>query len=356
MASVNVLLQDRAVDHAIDLRRYANHVLRRIIATLNRSDAALAAALAEALMRMERDSFTVERLEVLLASVRTINAQAYAAVDAQLQRDVREIAGAEAEHQAVALRAIVPASVPVTAVGIDQVYAAALARPFQGRLLRDWAAALEAGRLQGIRNAVRQGIVEGRTTPEIVRQIRGTKANAYADGLLERPRRELTTVVNTAISHTAQRARAEFYKANADIVQAVQWVSTLDDRTTPECAIRDGLLYTAETHAPIDHSIPWLGGPGALHFNCRSVDVAVIKSWKDLGLPGDAATRASMDGQVPADLTYAEWFARQSAARQDEIVGPTRGELFRAGKVSFEKFTDDKGRWLTIEQLKARGR
>lgn len=355
MPSANARLQDRAIDRAIDLRRYQVGVLRRIIATLNRSDATLSAALAEALMRMERDSFTVERLEALLISVRAVNREAYAAVDAQLQREVRALVEVEAEHQAAVLRATLPATVPVTAISVEQAYAAAMARPFQGRLLRDWAAALDETRMQAIRNAVRAGIVEGRTTPEIVRAIRGTKAANYADGLLDRSRREVTTVVQTALSHTAQRTRAEFYRANADLVQAVQWVATLDARTTPECAARDGLLYDAETHAPLGHGVPWLGGPGALHFNCRSVDVPVLRGWKELGLPGDPATRASMDGQVPAEMTYAEWFGKQSAARQDEIVGPVRGELFREGKVTFDRFTDDKGRWLTLEQLRARG-
>ena len=61
-----------------------------------------------------------------------------------------------------------------------------------------------------------------------------------------------------------------------------------------------------------------------------------------------------MDGQVPADMTYGQWFARQSAARQDEIVGAKRGSLYREGKLSFDKFTDDKGRWLSLEQLRQR--
>jgi hypothetical protein len=63
--------------------------------------------------------------------------------------------------------------------------------------------------------------------------------------------------------------------------------------------------------------------------------------------------RASMDGQVAGDTTYAEWFGKQSAARQDKIVGPTRGALFRSGNVTFEKFTNEKGRYLTLEQLQA---
>jgi hypothetical protein len=61
-------------------------------------------------------------------------------------------------------------------------------------------------------------------------------------------------------------------------------------------------------------------------------------------------TRASMDGQVPADLTYADWLKKQSAARQDEILGPTRGKLFRSG-MPMERFYNDQGVWLTLPQL-----
>ena len=57
---------------------------------------------------------------------------------------------------------------------------------------------------------------------------------------------------------------------------------------------------------------------------------------------------------MPADTTFAQWFSRQSAARQDEIVGAERGKLFRAGKVSFDRFYDNKGRWLTLAQLMER--
>lgn len=359
-ASSNLRLQDKAIDRAVDLRHYANGVLRRMMATLNRADAALMARLAEALMRLSPESFTVERLESLLASVREVNHKAYDAVFTELDGEVRGLAGLEARQQTAMLRGAVPAPVaahfPIAAVSAEQVYAAALARPFQGRLLKDWAANVEASRMRTIREAVRQGFVQGQTASEIVRKIRGGRANNYADGLLERPRRELAAVVQTALSHTAQTARRELYNQNADLVKAVQWVSTLDNKTTHECAIRDGLQYTTEGE-PIGHSIPWGDGPGRLHFNCRSVDVPVLKSWRELGIPVDElspAERASMDGTVPADTTFGEWFGKQSAERQDEIVGERRGEMFRDGEVSFEKFYDDRGRWLSLAQLEAR--
>lgn len=52
MATVNSLLENEHVAHAVSLEQYKLGVVRRIIAQLNRSDASLAAALTETLERM----------------------------------------------------------------------------------------------------------------------------------------------------------------------------------------------------------------------------------------------------------------------------------------------------------------
>lgn len=360
MPTANAMLLDRQIDHAIDLRRYSDGVLRRMIALLNRSDARLTAQLTEALMRVDRSTFTVERLEALLASVRATNAAAYAEVFGQLRPELEELAELEVLAQTRAMTATVPgavlAQVPLVEVVGAQVYAAAVARPFQGRLLAGWASNVEAGRMTLIRNAIRAGVVEGRTTSEIITSLRGTKALQFNDGLLNRSRRELATIVQTAVAHTAQTARREFYKANDELIEAVVWVSTLDNRTSEECAIRDGLEYTVDGE-PIGHAIPWLEGPGRLHFNCRSVDAPVTKSWRELGIDADElspAARASMDGQVPGETTYGDWLLRQSAERQNEILGAGKAELLRSGGLKLPDLYDGKGSPLTLRELRAK--
>jgi hypothetical protein len=332
-----------------------------MVTILNRTDARLAAQLAEAMMRLDRESFTVERLDALLQSVRALNADAYRAVFEELRPELEALVEAEAQYQVGLFKRTLPAAVqlqfPVAGVSVDQVFAAVVSRPFQGRLLSGWAENVEASRMTLIRNAIRQGFVEGQTTAEIIGKIRGSRALNYADGLLDRSRRELATVVQTALSHTAQTARGAFYDANADVIKALKWTSTLDSLTSPMCRVRDGLLYDPASHKPLGHKIPWLGGPGRLHFNCRSVSTPITKSFRELGLAIDdlpPGTRASMDGQVPADMTYAQWLKKQSAERQDEILGPVRAKRFRAGE-PMDKFYDDKGRWLTLAQLAARG-
>lgn len=361
MATVNQQLHDAEVGHAIDLQQYSNAVVGRIIALLNRSDVEVSARLQAALDGVAASAVTVERLESLLASVRTLNLAAYQAVERELTAELRSLAEYEAGYQAQLFRSVIPpqivSTVGVAAVNVDQVYAAAMARPFQGRLLREWAADIGETRMVRIRDAVRMGFVQQESIGQIVQRIRGTRARGYKDGLLEIDRRSAEAVVRTAVSHTAGFVRDRHYEENSDLIKAEAWTSTLDSRTSEICMLRDGKQYATGAHKPIGHSLPWLGGPGRAHWQCRSCSVPVLKSWRELGANIDEApesTRASMDGQVAPDTTFGSWIKRQPAARQDEILGPTRGKLLRQGGLTLDRFANEKGRWLTLEELRDR--
>jgi hypothetical protein len=359
--TVNERLLDHAISHAVDLTKYSNGVVRRMIALLNKADPDLVSQIAAALERLPASSFTVGQMESVLGSVRSINTAAYAQVFQALPKEMEALAGYEVGYQADLLAHVVPAPVlvqfPLAQVSPHQVYAAALARPFQGGLLADWAKSVDANRMTAIRSAIRLGYVEGQTTDQIVRRIRGTRAAQYSDGILEGSRKGLGAIVRTALSHTAQTAREQVYAANGDIIKALAWVSVLDNRTTSQCIVRDGKTYTADAaHKPIGHAIPWLQGPGRLHFCCRSSDVPVTKSYRELGIDIEElppAQRASMDGAVPAQTTYLDWLGRQSAARQDDILGPTRGKLMREGVAPSALFSN-RGDLLSLDQLRAR--
>jgi hypothetical protein len=357
MPTVNETIRDAEIGHQINLSRYSNGVVMKMIALLNRTDSDLFAALAAALDRAEgAQNFSVDRLNSLLQSVRSINAAAYQQVGRALTADMRSLVDYEAGFQSQLFGSELPRLVSVASVGVDQVYGAAMSRPFQGRLLSEWAQSLESDRMTRVRDAVRIGFVENQTNPEIVKRIRGTRANGYADGLLEIDRRSAESVARTAVSHTAGFTRDKFYEANNDLIKAVVWTSTLDSRTSEICMLRDGLEYENGTYKPLGHSYPWLGGPGRAHWNCRSSSVPVVKSFRELGLDiGEfsPSTRASMDGQVAAETTYGEWLKKQSASRQDEVLGATRGKLLRDGGYTVDKFANDKGRWYSVEELRA---
>jgi hypothetical protein len=359
VAAANDRLQDAAIAHLVDLSRYSTSFVQKIIGVLNRSDERLALELIAALGQIEPSSFSVERLESLLYSVRATNRAAYEQVDRELTDELRNFAIYEASYQTETLKSVLPQAVRVAAVSGEQVYAAALARPFQGGLLKGWISDQEAGKAKKIRQAVAQGFIEGKTTDQIVREIRGTKAKGYSDGILEITRRDAEAVVRTAVSHMAGFVQDRVAEANTDLIKAVRWCATLDVRTSSICRIRDGLRYEPVTHKPIGHKLPWLAGPGRAHWRCRSAQVMVTKSWAELSGIEDLpeftpSERASMDGAVPADLSYGDWLKKQSAARQDDVLGATRGKLLRDGGLSLEDMYSAKGKPLTLDELRNR--
>lgn len=351
MKSANEKLLDETIGHAVNLSRYSNSVVRRIMELLNRSDRDLFLQLKVALERLSMESFTVQRLDRLLVDVNRLNALSYAAVGEELDKALLELAGYEAQHQHQMIASVLPAQVAealtLTAVTPAQAYAAALARPFQGKLLSEALAGIEAAKAARIRDTIRMGFVEGLTIDQMVRRLRGTRALGYTDGLMEIDRRGAEALVRTAVNHTANFAGQAVFDANRDIVKEVVWVSTLDGRTSSVCQARDGQVF------PVDK-----GPRPPAHWNCRSrMAPVLVSAWEALGLSRseiDEGTRSSMDGQVPASTTFQQWLKSKPAEFQDEVLGETKGRLFRSGGLTLDRFVDSKGRAYTIDELRKR--
>lgn len=350
MATVNEKLADAEIAHAVSMQRFSNGVVRRMMALLNRVDSDLYANLMEAIEQMPPGSFTVQRLDQLLQSVKSLNAKAYEALGNELDEELQAYVAYEADYQHKLFVNTIPEPVqvvvPVNAVNPQQVYAAAMARPFQGKLLSEFTKDLEADRMTRVRDAIRTGFVEGETVDQMIRRIRGSRTAGYADGLLEIDRRNAEAIVRTSVNHLSNFTRQAFYAENDDLVDEWQFLATLDGRTTITCASLSGKTF------PI--------GKGPMpprHINCRSTSTPVIKSWEELGLTKEQigkGTQASMDGYVAEDVSYSDWLRNKPAEFQDEVLGPTRGKLFRDGKVDIDKFTNDKGKVYTLDELKQR--
>ena len=345
MATANEKLQIAAIDHSFDGIRYQNQVVYKVIALLNRTDKDLFVQLTTALQQLPVSQFTVERLDSLLASVRQINATAYQKIRHELQTELADLVAYEQGYQQQLFQNTLPVTFEVATVPVAQVVSSAMARPFQGRLLSEWMAGLEAEKAAKIRDAIRIGYVEGQTIQEMVQRIKGTKARQYQDGILEITRRNAETIVRTAVSHTANHTRQKFAEANDDLVKGVKWLSTLDGKTSDVCISRDSKVY------PVDS-----GPRPPAHFNCRSTTTFVLKSFRELNIDLKElpeGSRSSMDGQVPASMTYNEWLKGKDAKFQDKVLGPTRGKLFREG-MPVDRFVNKAGDRLTLDKLRER--
>ncbi|AWK13535.1 hypothetical protein SK355_09990 [Candidatus Fukatsuia symbiotica] len=358
MSTVNQRLRDEALAHSLFQSRYAHGVAKEKVAILNQYDAELTARLFGKLEKVNPQHIEVKQLARLLACVQEVNQQAMSTLYLSLSEELLAFAEHEAGYHCRLVDKLLPDVVlhryPLAIITAEQVYAAAMAQPFQGRLLRDWVSHLESDRFQRINNAVKNGFLLGDTIEQITRKVRGSRAKQYQDGVLDISRKNLTSVVKTAVNHVSAVARDKFAENNAAMIDRKQWLSTLDNKTSSPCVIRDRLCYTLAGQ-PLGHKIPYLQGPGRLHFCCRSTETLVIKSWRALGIDLDEldpGTRASLDGQVPADTTYADWLQQQPYARQVQVLGKTRAKMLREEGRRPDDFFSDKGEWLTLEQLR----
>lgn len=348
MATANEAVADALIRHGHYLQRFGGGIVKRMASLLNRSEAEIASAIESRMAKIEARGAdigpaTTKRLNELLAEIRTLNRAAFKVAGKAVTDELTGLATYEVEWTQGLLKDVLPTRVSVTRPQADLVRAAATSRPFQGRLLREWLDGVETAKAARIRDAIRIGVVNGETVQQMVRRIRGTRASGYADGLMEIDRRGAATLVRTAVNHTASAARDVLYDANADLISGLKWVATLDPRTCPVCGGRDGQVY------------PHGKGPRTpAHHGCRCLLVPALKSWKELGFEFDelpASTRASMSGQVPADMTYGQWLKRQTAAVQEDVLGAKKAAMFRTGKLPVEKFVDKAGHELTLKQL-----
>lgn len=342
MASTNERLADAAVSHQIGIQRYSTATVRKIRALLARVEARVL----ERLGRSDLTALSRARQEALLEALRRIIVDGYVGLTDELTDEVEALAVYERDYQLEVIRRALPVVLDTVVPTDAQMVAAVNSRPFQGRVLKDWLRGVAPAAAERVRDTIRMGFVEGRPTAQIVRDIRGTRALGYKDGVLEISRRGAETMVRTAINHTANAARAELYRQNASIIKGVQWISTLDGLTSAICRARDGRVY------PVDS-----GPRPPAHPGCRSSTAPVVKSWRELGISLPEAppgTRASLNGQVSADLTYDGWLRRQPVAVQEDVLGVQKARLFRRGELPIERFVDRRGREYTLAELRLR--
>lgn len=378
--TVNEELLDAMIRHQTYLLRYSGYVRNRITTILNGTEEELAEKIRDRLRNYSglRTPVEWQRLERLQKQLSVIRIGAWAEARDFLETEMLQLAYQEPLFLSSTVQAALPVVVDTTMPSSGMLRSIALSRPFEGRILKDWANTMAADDIRRIHSAIQLGMVAGETNETIARRVVGTRALKGSDGVTEISRRQVQAITRTAVMHVANGARSEFFQANADIIEGEQFVSTLDARTTPVCRANDGKVY------------PLGKGPvPPLHYNCRSLRVAAINGTlagdrpakphteKQLlreyseknGLTGVASredlpygTKGPFDkwrrarireltGPIPASTNYQQWLKGQSVEFQNETLGVTKGKLFRDGNLTLDKFVNRNGDELTLTQL-----
>jgi hypothetical protein len=193
-------------------------------------------------------------------------------------------------------------------------------------------------------------------TQATARVIGGTVDGVTVPGIMKTTKARANALAATAQSAVTNEAALKSYQANNDVIKMVTQVSTLDNRTSDICIAYSGQTWNVNTLRPVTElgsRLPFNGGPPR-HFNCRSRLRPVTKSFRELGIDADeipASTRASMDGQVPSDITFDQFLKSKPQSFADDLLGPKRAQLYRDGDITLTQLVDMRGNPMTLAQL-----
>jgi SPP1 gp7 family putative phage head morphogenesis protein len=235
--------------------------------------------------------------------------------------------------------------------------------PDRGRvsLLSGWVDGLQETVAQRMEQQIRAGMLREETLGEMITRVRTVR---------EQTERNAEAIVRTAVNDISNAAHDQVYRENSDLLSGVQFVATLDDRTTVRCAALDGSIFKVDDQKK---PVP------PLHINCRSI-MAPVVDWAQFGLdqPADVdrpardlsgfseedlnrpvadrkaepnATGLGNVTRVPGTTTYEQWLRGQSQAVQDKVLGHGKAELFRNGDVSLRDLIRKDGTVRPLSEL-----
>ena len=380
--TANQALLDLMIGHQIGLQRVTASIQKEIIAILDATEADIAAQVRQMMgphSRKGPTSRSIKRSVALGEKLAAIRGDAWTKVDDVWLANLLDIVEREPIFTAQAMQTTAPVILQTELPTAETLRSIVKTRPFEGKTLATWQKQLRQTDLNRMTDEIRIGIVQGETQHQMARRIVGTARLRGSDGVTEITRRAAMAITRTSVNAFTNEARRELFRQNDDIIKEELYVATLDNRTTNICASLDGEKF------------PVAEGPyPPLHINCRSLRVAAFdgdflgsrpfktsterqlvdefKQQKGItkrGTSRDSLPRGTkgefdqfsrgrvreLTGTTPQTTTYQQWLGRQSAAFQNDVLGTTRGKLFRNGDLELKKFVNRNGDDIPLNVL-----
>ena len=186
----------------------------------------------------------------------------------------------------------------------------------------------------------RQGEALARRLADAVREAHAVPGQAdvlrqTVGEILSTAQRDAQALADVSSTSAAAQGHAEVARSEGAV--AFQWHAVLDSRVTAGCALRHGLLYTLE-YEPLGHSVP-IERPPPRHWGCRSLLLPMLR----LPKPGDRDYGS-----------FESFIGGLSKDEQDDILGEGRADLYRRGVITKADLVNQRGRVLTLRELRGR--
>ena len=341
MPSVNDQIQDHIIDHLVDVTRFSTGEIRKARKLFE----SLKKDLMTVISSQETTAYSKARAKAILSSASEFIGDSYQELTDRNSGILEEIAAISQESTANAINSALQVDIVSPAINERYLRRIVSNHLIEGAPSAEWWSEQEKKVRRVFSTELRKGMVLGETNAQIFKRI---------EPALDTSRRSVEALIRTSVQSVANQASLDMMEANDDIVKGIEWVSTLDGRTSTICQVLDGKTWDND-RKPIGHKHPF-PGPTA-HWNCRSTQTPVLKSWEELGAKGrfkeiPETSRASMDGQVAAGVNYEDWLRGKSEKFQKEKLGVGKWRLWNEGKIGFKDLVDQTGNELTLEELK----
>ena len=334
--SSSIFLLNASVRHAVFVQRFAGGRSREVLQSIDRvrKDAI------SKLQGKELTTYNRKRLKALIKDLTQTSKAVYSTLSDELKVQMKEFADYEAgfSKKMFDSATAVDFSLPSHSQLASGVFSTKMNAGVGKEKLTIEQALRAYGKVKTKRliQTVKDGAVSGKTNQEIIKDINHTTRRIE--------RNHASALVATITNHVSNSARASVYEANDDIIDGVKWVSTLDGSTTATCRSLDGQVF------PVDS-----GPRPPAHWGCRSTTKPIVK--KEFSVLKDVKTERPgvADGKVQdvkGTATYNSWLKKQSPEFQDEVLGETKGKLFRSGKYNMNSFVDKNYQELTLDELR----
>lgn len=358
-------LEDLIGAQQLNSHRFGSHVTNTILKLLKRADDRLTLQIYDLL-----DGLTPKEVKELLANNFKANRlQKLRAAIADMEKEVTKITstvlGDEGKKYAeYELRRAAELSFAAgvddlgVKLSVNQVYAAAMSRPMNGRHIRDMIKDLSSGHRKEIFAAINEGFILGESTDRIMSRIRGTTTAKRKDGLLYKRNGKIERlIVRSSLAHISSVATMNAFEQIG--VEEYYLSPVFDGRTSDICR---SLNASGLTYYKVGQGILPPLHPGG----CRTVALARTKSSGTYSRKPFVKDDRPV-GKIPKDQregkigitnapSFDAWLRRQPKSLQREWLGEKRFKLFNNG-VKLDKFADPvKGKAYNLAEIELRNK
>lgn len=380
---LNDNILDALLRHQVFLRRRAGGIRDFAVEVLNRTETALRSLILgrKGGIGPTLSNRNLSRADALIRDLLEIRVSAWDQIKPTWRRELRQIVVSEAAFLKATYTSAAPVVLELAAPSLARI---ATKTRYDGRTTNAWLRNMQRADLALVNTSVRISITNGETPKDTAVRMLGRRALGGRDGALQASRNNIASLAQTGVTAMSNQTKKAFARANDRIMVGEQFVAVLDGHTTPICRSLDTQIF------PVGE-----GPTPPLHVNCRSmrqplIDGQVIGNRTATPLftrrtlneytAANNLSRVTKRGDLPfghkgtfdkfrqakafdvigvnqpVTVSYGDWLRRQSRTFQNDVLGVTKGKLFRDGDLSLDRFVDNSGRELSLFEMAKRDR